>query len=116
MKPRRAWRTPGTRPVTLRPTDDEHRILTARADENGKSLSSYLIWAGSRNTAPLSIDDRLILMQTREELRRIGTNLNQLAYAKNSARHGNGQIPTAAEIADTLASVNELMPAIKALL
>jgi hypothetical protein len=55
-------------------------------------------------------------MQTREELRRIGTNINQLAYAKNSARHGNGQVPTAAEIAGTLASVNELMAAIKALL
>jgi uncharacterized protein (DUF1778 family) len=113
-KPKRNWRTPGTRPVTLRPTDEEHRILTERAAENDKSLNGYLIWAGSRDAAPLSLDDRVILMRTREELRRIGTNLNQLAHATNSARRGNGQPPTAAEIEGTLASLNELMAAIKA--
>ncbi len=116
-KPKRNWRTPGTRPVTLRPTDAEHQILTARAAENDKSLNSYLIWAGSRDAPPLPLEDRKILMATREELRRIGTNLNQLAHATNSARRGgNGQAPTAAEIAGTLASLNELMAAIKALL
>jgi uncharacterized protein (DUF1778 family) len=115
-KPKRNWRTPGTRPVTLRPTDDEHQLLVARAAENDKSLNSYLIWAGSRDVAPLSIEDRLTLMATREELRKIGINLNQLAHATNSARRGNGQPPTAAEIAGTLASLNELMATVKAFL
>jgi Bacterial mobilisation protein (MobC) len=115
-KPKRAWRTPGTRPVTLRPTDAEHADLTARAADEGMSLSGYLIWAGSRDAPPLSLQDRKILVATREELRRIGVNLNQLAHATNAAKRGNGQAPTAAEIAGTLASLNELMAAIKALL
>jgi hypothetical protein len=116
-KPRRAWRTPGTRPVTLRPTEEKHADLTERAAANDMSLNGYLIWAGSRDAPPLALEDRLILMRTREELRKIGINLNQLAHATNSARHGgNGQAPTAAEIAGTLASLNELMAAIKALL
>jgi hypothetical protein len=101
--------------VTLRPSDSEHQLLVARAAENDKSLNSYLIWAGSRDAPPMPMADRVILMATREELRRIGTNLNQLAHATNSARRGgNGQAPTAAEIAGTLASLNELMAAIKA--
>jgi hypothetical protein len=115
-KPKRAWRTPGTRPVTLRPTDAEHADLTARAAANDQSLNTYLIWAGSRDAPPLALEDRLVLMATREELRRIGVNLNQLAHATNAAKRGNGQAPTAAEIAGTLASVNELMAAIRALL
>jgi uncharacterized protein (DUF1778 family) len=115
-KPKRAWRAPGTRPITVRPSDEEHQLLTARAAKNDKSLNSYLIWAGSRDAPPLPIEDRLALTATREELRRIGTNLNQLAHATNSARRGNGQQPPAAEIASTLASLNELMTAIKAFL
>jgi hypothetical protein len=115
-KPKRAWRTPGTRPITLRPTDAKHADLTARAAENDKSLNKYLIWAGSRDAPPLPLEDRLILMATFEELRKIGINLNQLAHAANTAKRGNGQPPTAAEIAGTLASLNELMAAIKALL
>jgi hypothetical protein len=113
-KPKRAWRTPGTRPITLRPTDAKHADLTARAAENNKSLNSYLIWAGSRDAAPLSMADRVILMATFEELRKIGINLNQLAHAANTAAGGNGQPPDLAGIAGTLASLNELMAAIKA--
>ncbi len=115
-KPKRAWRTPGTRPITLRPNEEEHRILTARADENDKSLSGYLIWAGSRDAPPFTVEDRLTLIAAREELRKIAVNINQLAHTTNSARRGNGQAPTATEIADTLASLNELMAAIKGLL
>jgi uncharacterized protein (DUF1778 family) len=115
-KPKRAWRAPGTRPVTLRPTDEQHADLTARAAANGQSLNTYLIWAGSRDAPPLSLEDRKILVATREELRRIGINLNQLTHATNASRKGNGQAPTADEIAGTLASLNELMAAIKALL
>jgi uncharacterized protein (DUF1778 family) len=115
-KPKRAWRAPGTRPITVRPTEKEHQDLTTRAAANGKSLNSYLIWAGSRDAPPLPIEDRLALTATREELRKIGVNLNQLAHATNSARRGNGQQPPADEIASTLASLNELMTAIKAFL
>ncbi len=115
-KPKRAWRTPGTRPGTFRPTDEEHRILTERAAENDKSLSSYLIWAGSRDAAPRSIEDRVNLMRTREELRKIRINLNQLAHAANAAAGGNRQPPDLADLAGTLASLNELMAEIKALL
>jgi uncharacterized protein (DUF1778 family) len=115
-KPKRAWRAPGTRPITVRPTKEEHQDLTTRAAANGKSLSGYLIWAGSRDAAPLTLDDRLALAAAREELRKIGINVNQLAHATNSARRGNGQPPPAAEIASTLASLTELMTAIKAFL
>ncbi len=115
-KPKRAWKTSGTRPITVRPTDFEHRLLSQRAAAEGRSLSSYLIWAGSRDSTPLSLEDRLALMKLREEMRRVGVNINQLTHALHSSRKGNAQPPTAEDLAGALHSLYELMAAIKAML
>jgi hypothetical protein len=103
-------------PILVRATKSERIAIRKNADAAGLSLSRYLVWTGSRNTPPISIEDRVALLKLAEQLRRLGTNVNQLAHAMNASRRGNGQPPSESDIAAAARSVQELLAATKAML
>ncbi|MGK5533435.1 plasmid mobilization protein [Streptomyces sp. URMC 129] len=82
---------PRARRLNLTLGDDEHQALVAAAAEAGLSVGAYAAQAAvavARNQitpAPNDERERLVeLANARVELRRIGTNLNQLAARANA--------------------------------
>ncbi|WP_331758900.1 MobC family plasmid mobilization relaxosome protein (plasmid) [Streptomyces sp. NBC_01544] len=89
--------------------DAELAIIEAAADRENQALAS---WVGQASLAvatelvvPVSADAKVVLQElirSRGQLRRVGNNLNQVAYALNAE----GEV-TNAQISAVLALVNE---------
>ncbi|MFD7753261.1 plasmid mobilization relaxosome protein MobC [Streptomyces sp. NPDC059757] len=89
--------------------DAELAIVEAAADRENQALAS---WVGQASLAvatellvPVSADAKVVLQElirSRRQLRRVGNNLNQVAYALNAE----GEV-TNAQISAVLALVNE---------
>ena len=91
--------------VTVRVTEEEHRGLTERAARSGLSTSRYLVRCGLglrlpalRDAYPPNPDERRHLVLLLAELRKVGTNLNQLARRSNRARLFRGFGPPKSQI------------------
>jgi hypothetical protein len=78
--------------LTVRLTDEEQHRICDRARVAGPSASRYLVEAGLAATAPPDPGERALLEGALFHLRRVGTNLNQIARRLNSGE----QVPPAA--------------------
>lgn len=93
--------------LTIRLTENEHRMLRERADMIGLSLGGFvrkraLGKAGPRSKRQASAD-RHELRRLKGELGRVGNNINQIAYALNS---GEELLPN--ELEDAIAELAEI--------
>ncbi len=70
--------------ITVRPMPEQHEQLKERAAGFGyKSISQYLIDRGLQNGRQIESVDRERLERLLFELRKIGTNLNQMTFQLN---------------------------------
>ncbi len=102
------------RPITVRFTPEEKRRTEKNADGAGLSVSRFLAVTGSEAAQPISDEERTLLIKIVVALNRLGSNINQLAAAKNAARRGSGQQPEQSEIEKAGTEVQNLAAEIRA--
>jgi predicted RNA-binding Zn ribbon-like protein len=81
---------PDRKQVTLTFTKQQHRSLQRAAEQSGRKLAPFI-----RETALASLENRFLVPKDLEQrlfgftiqLRKIGTNINQLAHHANQKRH-----------------------------
>jgi hypothetical protein len=95
-------------PVSVRFLDDERAIAKAKAAEAGLSLASYLRAAGlgdpgirAQRAPTVNVE---VMARATAALNKVGSNLNQVAHALNSAR-----ALAAGEAEAALAEVREIL-------
>jgi hypothetical protein len=106
--------------LTVRATEQEHNELKTRASAVRMSASRYLIHRGLagrlpnlRATQPPTNEERELLERILYALRKVGNNLNQLAYATNSSRWTGTQQPPTSEINGVARQAKELIEEVK---
>ncbi len=99
--------------ILLRVTAAEHQALKKRAAKHEISLSRYAVTSALERPIPARKQEREQITQTLFELRKIGSNINQIAHALNSARLKNAEAPPSAEIQAALLSVNSFITSLK---
>lgn len=82
----------------VRCAEPELKQLHEKAKEANLSLSRFLVKSGLSDGKVLTTQERQEINQLRFEIRKIGVNLNQIAYSINLNRRGQGQPPTQNEI------------------
>jgi hypothetical protein len=95
--------------ITILITRSERERLKRLAAAADKTLNRFLITSAFRKRPPLDADSAKYLTEVRFELRKIGTNLNQLATATNAARRGTMQPPSADELGAAIKEVQDLI-------
>lgn len=93
----------------VRLTISELESISQKAKKANLSVSRFLVKSGLSDGKVLTTEEKEELNQLRFEVRKVGVNLNQIAYSINLSRRGNGQPPTQAEI-------NEIQDLIKQVL
>jgi uncharacterized protein (DUF1778 family) len=101
-----------TNELTVRFTDDEKRQVSSNAEAAGLSVSRFLAKAGTAEAAILTEEHKELLKALRFEVRKVGTNLNQIAREINAARLGSGETPDPNQLKDALKNFNALIEAI----
>lgn len=106
--------------IYARVTDQEHQEIIRRAELARMSASRYLVWSGTRQklprlreSLPPSPEQQEKLRGLLYELRRVGTNLNQLAYGFNLARMTGLVPPAERDILEAGAAVEALTKEIR---
>jgi hypothetical protein len=97
------------RRIAVRMNDREHAELSDRAKKTDLSLSRYLIKAGLSDGQVLTAEEKEEIRQLRFELRKIGTNLNQIAFAFNASIRGSGDAPTTGELKEIQKKINDAL-------
>lgn len=82
----------------IRCTESELKQLHEKARRANLSLSRFLVKSGLSDGKILTIKERQEINQLRFEVRKIGINLNQIAYSINLSRRGQGQPPAQSKI------------------
>jgi uncharacterized protein YqgQ len=95
--------------ITILVTRSERERLKRLAAAADKTLNYFLITSSFRKRPPMDADSAKVLTDLRLELRKIGTNLNQLAAATNAARRGNSEPPSAEQLSETIKEVQTLI-------
>ncbi len=98
-----------TKQALVRTTEKEIAELHDRARKAGLSLSRYLVRAGLSEGQVLSAEEKEEIRQLRFELRKIGTNLNQIAFAFNASVRGSGDAPTTEELKEVQKKINDAL-------
>jgi hypothetical protein len=119
---RRRWNSDHyPKSIVVRVTEDEHREINARAGlSRAPSTSRYLAECGLRGrapelreTPPPTDEQRAQFERLLYELRKAGTNLNQLTYATNLAQKLGAQAPSPGEVSEALRAVTTLVEQIR---
>lgn len=102
--------------VLVRLTDAEKRDIEARAERAELSVSRFLVKSGLDEARAIDPQERQLRERALFELRKVGVNLNQVAYALNAARRsasGESEVSAAEirEIASELKAVLEFLKA-----
>ena len=111
--PKRRWKSDSLpRVFTVRATDDEYKNLKKMAEKTGWSLSRLLVEAtlhvGVRPAEEVRAE-REVFEDLIFEVRRVGINLNQIAYAINAAYRGNAAPPAQRELEDSLREIERVL-------
>lgn len=115
---RRRWNSDRyPKSIVVRVTDDEHEEINRRAGLSREpSVSRYMtVCALSgrapelRQTPPPTAEERERLEQLLYELRRIGTNLNQLTHAANLATATGGASPAPSDLVEAARAVKTIV-------
>lgn len=72
--------------LLVRLTDAEKRDIEARAERAELSVSRFLVKSGLDEARAIDPEERRLRERALFELRKVGVNLNQIAYALNAAR------------------------------
>jgi hypothetical protein len=100
--------------VLVRLTTVEKSTVEKNAKQSQLSVSRFLVRSGVGDERGLDPAERELREQAIYELRRVGVNLNQIAYALNAGRRtGRGDELPAAEIAQAVESLKTVLEAIK---
>ena len=100
--------------ILVRLTEAEKSTIEKNAKKSELSVSRYLVRSGVGDERGLDPAERELREQAIYELRRVGVNLNQIAYALNAARRtGRGDEPPASEITKAAESLKIVLEAIK---
>ncbi len=92
--------------ITILATYQERERLKRRAAASDKTLNGYLLSSGLKSRPPLDAEAAAQLQNLRLELRKIGSNLNQLTHATNAARAVGAAQPSEAVLTRTLLEVS----------
>lgn len=93
----------------VRCTEAELAGLHQRAKKAKLSLSRYLVKSGLSDGKTLTAEEREELKRLRFDLRKIGVNLNQIAFASNAAHRGTGEPPNQAEFDQLQADLKKIL-------
>jgi hypothetical protein len=100
--------------VLVRLTEAEKQEIEKNAKQSQLSVSRFLVRSGVGDERGLDPAERDLREQAIYELRRVGVNLNQIAYALNAARRtGRGGEPPTAEVTKAAESLKTVLEAIK---
>jgi hypothetical protein len=100
--------------ILVRLTEAEKQKIEESAKQSQLSVSRFLVRSGVGDERGLDPAERELREQAIYELRRVGVNLNQIAYALNAARRtGRGDDPSAPEIAQVAESLKAVLEAVK---
>ena len=100
--------------ILVRLTEAEKQTIEKSAKQSQLSVSRFLVRSGVGDKRGLDPAERELREQVIYELRRVGVNLNQIAYALNAARRtGRGDEPPASEIAQAAESLKAVLEAVK---
>ncbi len=93
----------------VRCTEQELKQLHQRAEASKSSLSRFLVKSALSDGKVSTAEEQEEIRQLRYEIRKIGVNLNQIAYQINASRTGTGQAPTEAEIYEVQKLVEQVL-------
>lgn len=119
---RRRWNSENyPKAIVCRVTDEEHTEINRRAGLSAApSTSRYMVACALRGrapelraTPPPTDEQREQFERLLYELRKAGTNLNQLAHAANLAQMTGGQVPPAGQIVHAAQTVAMLVEQIR---
>ncbi len=100
--------------ILVRLTEAEKQEIEKDAKQSQLSVSRFLVRSGVGDGCGIDPAERELREQAIYELRRVGVNLNQIAYALNAARRtGRGNEPPAPEIAQAAESLKMVLEAVK---
>lgn len=85
----------------VRCTEKELEQIHKKAEKAGLSVSRYFVKSALSDGKVLTAEEREEMRLLRLELRKIGINLNQIAYAINASRVGAGETPDITELDKT---------------
>lgn len=115
---RRRWNSDHyPKSLVVRVTDDEHEEITRRAGlSRAPSVSRYMAVCALngrapelRQTPPPTAEERERLERLLYELRKLGTNLNQLTHAANLATATGGASPAPSDLAEAARAVKTIV-------
>jgi hypothetical protein len=93
----------------VRCTEKELKQLHQRAEVSGLSLSRFLIKSALSDGKVPTAEEKEEIKQLRFEIRKIGVNLNQIAYQINASRRGASDPPTTSEIDEIQNLVEQIL-------
>jgi hypothetical protein len=82
----------------VRCTEPELKKIHEKAKRANLSLSRFLVKSALSDGKVPTAEEQEEIRQLRFELRKIGVNLNQIAYQINTSRHGASEPPPQSEI------------------
>ena len=100
--------------LPVRGTAEEIRTIHTNARKANRSASRFLVELGTlpegQVLAPRpSEEDLAVLEALMVQLRRVGTNLNQLAHREHASAYTGTEPPTEAEVREVVQAVRELL-------
>jgi hypothetical protein len=93
----------------VRCTEKELEQIHKKAEKAGLSVSRYFVKAALSDGKVMTAEEKEEIRQLRLELRKIGINLNQIAYAVNASRYGSGETPEESEMEEIQQSLKNLI-------
>lgn len=93
----------------VRCTEAELIGLHDKAEKAKLSLSRFLVKSGLTDGRTPTAEEREDIRQLRFELRKIGVNVNQIAYSLHVAHRGDGQPPSQEEIDQIQADLKKIL-------
>jgi hypothetical protein len=93
----------------VRLTEPELKQLHKKAQKAELSLSRFFVKSALSDGQVLTAEEREEIKQLRFEIRKIGVNLNQIAYQINASRTGRSEPPTETEITEIQKLVEQIL-------
>lgn len=93
----------------VRCTERELAELHQKAKKTKLSVSRFLVKSALSDEQILSAEEKEEIRQLRLEIRKIGVNLNQIAYSAHASRRGRAEPPAQEEIEDIQTSIEKVL-------
>lgn len=103
----------------IRCTNKEKREIFARAKRANRSASRFLVELGTLEDGQLlapqpSPEELAVLEALTVQLRRVGTNLNQLAHREHASAYTDVEPPSDGEVREAVRAIEEVIRLIRA--